>query len=57
MYSDKYTAPYLRECVLLTDGTTRNATFLEATVMLVKQFVVLDETSIEMLKQIKKIDK
>ena len=50
MYFDKYTAPHLRECVLLTDGTTRNATFLEATVMLAKQLVVLDETISENAK-------
>ena len=50
MYSDKYTTPCLRERVFLTDGTTRNATFLEATVILLKQFVVLDETISENAK-------
>ena len=49
MYSNKYTAPHLREFALLTDRTTRNATFLEATVMLDKQLVVLDETMSELL--------
>ena len=44
MYSDKYTTPCLRERDFLTDGTTRNATFLEATVILLKQSVVLDKT-------------
>ena len=44
MYSDKYTAPCLRGSDFLTDGITRNATFLEATVILLKQSVVLDET-------------
>ena len=45
MYSDKYAAPCSRERYFLPDGTTRIATFLEATVILLKQSVVLDETS------------
>ena len=49
MYSDKYTAPRLRECAYFTDGTKRNAAFPEATVMLIKQLVVLDETISEPL--------
>ena len=49
MYSDKYTTPRLRECAYFTNRTKRNATFLEATVMLVKQLVVLDETISEPL--------
>ena len=47
MYSDKYTAPCLRERYFLPDGTTRIATFLDATVILLKQCVFLDETSSE----------
>ena len=50
MYSDKYTAPCLRESDFPTDGTTRNVTFLEATVILLKQFVFLDETMSENAK-------
>ena len=40
----------LRERDFPTDRATRNATFLEATVILLKQFVFLDETISENAK-------